>query len=61
VAEGLTTKEIASRTGVSEKAVEGTISRLHSMLDLPKDSSSNPRVQLARAYFALSGKKPPGA
>jgi len=31
------------------------------MLDLPKDSSSNPRVQLARAYFALSGKKPPGA
>ena len=61
VAEGLTTREIASRTGVSEKAVEGTISRLHSMLDLPKDSSSNPRVQLARAYFALSGKKPPGA
>ena len=61
VAEGLTTKEIASRTGVSEKAVEGTISRLHSMLDLPKDSSSNPRVQLARAYFTLSGKKPPGA
>jgi len=61
VAEGLTTKEIASRTGVSEKAVEGTISRLHSMLDLPKDSSSNLRVQLARAYFALSGKKPPGA
>jgi DNA-binding NarL/FixJ family response regulator len=61
VAEGLTTKEIASRTGVSEKAVEGTISRLHSMLDLQKDSSSNPRVQLARAYFALSGKKPPGA
>ena len=61
VAKGLTTKEIAFRTGVSEKAVEGTISRLHSMLDLPKDSSSNPRVQLARAYFALSGKKPPGA
>jgi DNA-binding NarL/FixJ family response regulator len=61
VAEGLTTKEIASRTGVSEKAVEGTISRLHSMLDLPKGSSSNLRVQLARAYFALSGKKPPGA
>jgi len=61
VAEGLTTKEIASRTGVSEKAVEGTISRLHSMLNLPKDSSSNLRVQLVRAYFALSGKKPPGA
>ena len=60
VAEGLTTKEIANRAGVSEKAIEGTITRLHSMLDLPKKSSLNPRVQLARAYFQLSGKKPPG-
>jgi DNA-binding NarL/FixJ family response regulator len=60
VAEGLTTKEIASRMGVSEKAIEGTITRLHSMLKLPKKSTLNPRVQLARAYFQLSGKKPPG-
>ena len=60
VAEGLTTKEIASRAGVSEKAIEGTITRLHSMLDLPKKPFLNPRVQLARAYFHLSGKKPPG-
>jgi len=60
VAEGLTTKEIASRMGVSEKAIEGTITRLHSMLELPKKSTLNPRVQLARAYFQLSGKKPPG-
>jgi len=60
VAEGLTTKEIANRARVSEKAVEGTITRLHSMLDLPRKSSLNPRVQLARAYFELSGKKPPG-
>jgi DNA-binding NarL/FixJ family response regulator len=60
VAEGLTTREIATRAGVSEKAVEGTITRLHSMLDLPKKPTLNPRVQLARAYFQLSGKKPPG-
>jgi two-component system, NarL family, invasion response regulator UvrY len=60
VAEGLTTKEIAKRAGVSEKAIEGTITRLHSMLDLPKKPFLNPRVQLARAYFQLSGKKPPG-
>jgi DNA-binding NarL/FixJ family response regulator len=60
VAEGLTTKEIAARAGVSEKAIEGTITRLHSMLDLPKKPFLNPRVQLARAYFNLSGKKPPG-
>jgi DNA-binding NarL/FixJ family response regulator len=60
VAEGLTTKEIANRAGVSEKAVEGTITRLYSMLKLPRQNSLNPRVQLARAYFELSGKKPPG-
>jgi DNA-binding NarL/FixJ family response regulator len=60
VAEGLTTKEIANRAGVSEKAIEGTITRLHAMLELPKKPFLNPRVQLARAYFQLSGKKPPG-
>ena len=60
VAEGLTTREIATRAGVSEKAVEGTITRLHFMLGLPKQPTLNPRVQLARAYFQLSGKKPPG-
>ena len=60
VAEGLTTKEIATRAGVSEKAIEGTITRLHSILELPKKPFLNPRVQLARAYFQLSGKKPPG-
>jgi two-component system, NarL family, invasion response regulator UvrY len=60
VAEGLTTKEIAKRLKVSDKAIEGTITRLHTLLDLPKDASLNPRVQLARAYFELAGKKPPG-
>lgn len=60
VAEGLTTKEIAKRLKVSDKAVEGTITRLHALLELPKDLSFNSRVQLARAYFELAGKKPPG-
>jgi DNA-binding NarL/FixJ family response regulator len=60
VAEGLTTKEIAKRLKVSDKAIEGTITRLHTLLDLQKDASLNPRVQLARAYFELAGKKPPG-
>jgi DNA-binding NarL/FixJ family response regulator len=60
VAEGLTTKEIAKRLKVSDKAIEGTITRLHTLLDLPKDASLNPRVQLVRAYFELAGKKPPG-
>lgn len=61
VAEGLTTKEIAKRLKISEKAVEGTITRLHTLLSLHKDESLNSRVQLARAYFELAGKKPPGA
>jgi DNA-binding NarL/FixJ family response regulator len=61
VAQGLTTHEIAHRIGVSSNAIEGTITRLHLTLALPKDSAINPRVQLARAYYELAGKKPPGA
>lgn len=61
LAEGLATSEIADRQGVSEKAVEATITRLHNLLGLEKNKKLNPRVQLVRAYFALSGKKPPGA
>lgn len=60
VAEGLTTKEIARRFEVTDKAIEGTITRIHTVLGLPKNYSLNPRVQLARAYFELAGKKPPG-
>jgi DNA-binding NarL/FixJ family response regulator len=60
VAQGLTTKEIAGKLDVSEKAIEGTITRLHTILGLSKIKSLNPRVQLTRAYFELAGKKPPG-
>lgn len=61
LAEGATTSEIALKQGVSQKAVEATITRLHNLLGLAKNNKLNPRVQLVRAYFALSGKKPPGA
>ena len=61
LAEGATTSEIATQQGVSQKAVEATITRLHNLLGLAKSNKLNPRVQLVRAYFALSGKKPPGA
>ena len=61
LAEGATTSEIALQQGVSQKAVEATITRLHNLLGLSKNNKLNPRVQLVRAYFALSGKKPPGA
>jgi two-component system response regulator NreC len=60
VAEGFTSKEIAKRLDVSDKAIEGTITRICMVLKLPKSESMNPRVQLARAYFELAGKKPPG-
>ena len=61
LADGLTTAEIAGRQGVSQKAVEATITRLHNVLGLEKNKKLNPRIQLVRAYFALSGKKSPGA
>lgn len=60
VSEGLTTSTIAKERGVSEKSVEAAISRIHTVLELPRSKKFNPRIQLARAYFALSGKKPPG-
>ena len=61
VAEGLSSHEIAERRGVSVKSIEGIISKIHSALKLEKSKSLNQRVQLARAYFNLSGKRPPGA
>lgn len=56
---GLSTFEIAKSLELSEKAVEGIITKLHLSLNLEKDKKFNIRIQLARAYFALSGRKPP--
>jgi len=61
IAQGLSTAEIANIRKVSVKAVEGTISKIQKILKISKSSSFNQRVQLARSYFAMSGKKPPGA
>ena len=60
VSEGHTTSSIALTRGVSEKSIEATLSRIHSSLGLPKTKQLNPRVQLTRAFFSLTGKKPPG-
>lgn len=59
LSEGLSTNEIANRRGVSIKAVEGIISKIHNKLGLEKSKSLNQRVQLARAFFNLSGKNLP--
>jgi DNA-binding NarL/FixJ family response regulator len=61
VSEGLSSSEIAERRQVSVKAIEGVISKIHSTLKLEKSKSLNQRIQLARAFFKLSGRKPPGA
>jgi DNA-binding NarL/FixJ family response regulator len=59
VADGMSTIQISQKLGVSEKAVEASISRLNSSLGISKSDSKNLRVQLVRAYFTLTGKKPP--
>jgi DNA-binding NarL/FixJ family response regulator len=57
IAEGHSNSEIARRRGVSEKAIEATISRLAAKLDVEKDSASNQRVHIARVYFRALGLK----
>ncbi len=61
VAQGLSSAEIAANRGVSVKAIEGIISKTHSALGIKSSKSLNLRVQLARAYFQLTGKMPPNA
>ena len=61
VAQGLSTDEIAKIRAVSPKAIESSIAKIHKAAGLKKSKSMNQRVQLARFYFLLSGKKPPGA
>lgn len=59
LATGLSTIEIAKSLDLSEKTIEAIISKLHSSLELQRDKRFNVRIQLARAYFALSGRTPP--
>ncbi|CAN2220102.1 CitB Response regulator containing a CheY-like receiver domain and an HTH DNA-binding domain [Candidatus Nanopelagicaceae bacterium] len=61
VAEGLSTDEIAKIREVSPKAIESSIAKIHKAAGFKKSKAMNQRVQLARFYFLLSGKKPPGA
>jgi len=56
VGEGFSTSEIAARRGVSDKAVEQSISRIYDLLDLAKEKSMNQRVQLVQAFYLHSGK-----
>lgn len=58
VAEGLSTREIARRRDVSEKAVEAAITRLCEYFHLERDVAHNQRVRLAAEYHLLAGRPP---
>lgn len=59
VARGLSTKEIANQLGVSEKAIEASISRVHRLLDLKPAMGPSKRIFLVRALYAITGRTPP--
>ena len=56
VASGATTAQIAEERGITQSAVEQTISRICDRLEIPRDPSLNQRVQLVRAVQQLSGQ-----
>lgn len=56
---GLTNAEIARVRVVEEKSVEQAISRIARRLGIDPDGGVNPRVALARAFYALSGSSLP--
>ena len=56
IAEGLSTSEIARARGVSEQAIDKSISRISKHLGIPKSVDTNQRVQIVRAYFENKGQ-----
>lgn len=57
VSQGISSSEIASRRGISEKAVEATLARIYKFLDIKKDKTHNPRILLANSFKKFSGKE----
>ena len=56
IAQGLSTAEIARSRGVSEQAIDKSISRISKHLGIPKTVDTNQRVQIVRAYFENKGQ-----
>ena len=56
IADGLSTSEIARKRGVSEQAIDRSITRISKNLGIPKSADSNLRVQIVRAYFKNKGQ-----
>ena len=59
VASGKSTKEIAAELGVSDKAVEASIARIHRVVGGPASKGGGTRVALVRAFYAITGRTPP--
>jgi len=59
VARGMSTREIASELGLSEKTIEASISRVHKVLDLRPTLGPSKRISLVRAFYAITGRTPP--
>ena len=58
VSQGLTNTEIAKLRFITEKSVEQTLSRISKILSIPRDSTHNQRVHMARVFFRNSGAPP---
>ena len=58
VSQGLTNTEIAKLRFITEKSVEQILSRISKILSIPKDSTHNQRVHMARVFFQNSGAPP---
>lgn len=61
IAQGMTNAEIARARFVTEGSVERTISRLTHQLGITGDRTRNTRVQITRAYYAMTGAAEHGA
>jgi hypothetical protein len=55
-AHGDSSSNIATHHKISEKAVEGTLSRIYLILGIKKSKSNNPRVLLSEAFSKYQGK-----
>lgn len=59
VAAGQSNAQIAQQRGITEKAVENTLSRIYEVLQIQRTAGANPRIQLSRALASMAGKQPP--
>lgn len=59
VSQGLSSKEIASELGVTEKAIEASISRVHKILNLKPSLGQSKRIFLVQAFYSITGRTPP--